>query len=75
MVYRENAKEKLPLFYVHIAFNHEGKQKAHQQWIRARDSFKALEALIKQCETTSANVWSQHVITKQDFDDKDLEME
>lgn len=77
MPYRENAKEKLPLFYVHISYSDskDGSAKANQSWIRAKDSFKALQVLIKQCNTTPNNIWSQHVITRQDFEDKELEIE
>lgn len=77
MVYRENVKKKLPLYYVQIAYTHPEKRTvmAQKAWIRAKDSFKALGVLMKQCGVVPKDVWSQDVLTRDDFDEKELEIE
>lgn len=75
MPYRENAKQKNTLYYVHISWTKDSSSKSNQRWIRAKDSFKALSKVLKELEVEANQLWSQHVISADDFAEKELEVE
>lgn len=78
MPYRSDIKDKFPLFYVHISYFNPKKNNVPStscDWLRAKDSFKALQILMKKCGVTEKDVWAQDVITEQDFIEKELGIE
>lgn len=73
--YRENAKPKQPLFFICISYTKDGRHYCLNKWVRGRDSFTALKSLLKSSNIEDSQVWSQDVISRVDFDEKENEIE
>jgi hypothetical protein len=81
MPYRENAKEKDPLYFVTLSYTKKeddksgGTDRTLFRWRRAKDSFRALKELMNEENIVSNQIWAQNVISANDFAEKELETE
>lgn len=81
MVYREPGKvteepKKDPLFFVVVSYTKKTNgNRTLQKWVRATDSFKALEKLLSDNNVVVNQVWAQGVYSVNDFYTKELEIE